>query len=65
MNFSELNKLKKDEVEKLIKDKGKKMEKLKIEKRELEDFLKLKFSDNHQSETYAEVSAGVGAWGKE
>ena len=43
MNFSELNKLKKDEVEKLIKDKGKKMEKLKIEKRELEDFLKLKF----------------------
>ncbi|MDY6063142.1 MAG: hypothetical protein SPI53_05080 [Erysipelotrichaceae bacterium] len=65
MNFSELNKLKKDDVEKLIKDESKKMEKLKIEKQELEDFLKLKFSDNHQSETDAEVSAGIGAWGKE
>lgn len=53
MNFSELNKLKKEEIENLIKDKNKKMEKLKIEKRELEDFLKLKFSNNSQSEADA------------
>lgn len=65
MNFTELNKLKKDEVEKLIKDKVKKMEKLKIEKRELEDFLKLKFSDNPQSEAGSYVSDSGGDWDKE
>lgn len=65
MNFSQLNRLKKDEIEKLIKDKGKKMEKLKIEKRELEDFLKLKFSNNTQSEASSYVSAGSGDWEKE
>lgn len=65
MNFTELNKLKKDEVEKLIKDKAKKIEKLKIEKRELEDFLKLKFSENHQSEATAYVSTNGGDWDKE
>ena len=65
MNFSELNKLKMDEVEKLIKDKAKKMEKLKIEKRELEDFLKLKFSNNLQSESETSSGDDIGAWGKE
>ena len=65
MNFSQLNRLKKDEIGKLIKDKGKKMEKLKIEKRELEDFLKLKFSNNTQSEASSYVSADSGDWEKE
>lgn len=63
MNFSELNKLRKEDIDKLIIDKGKKLEKLRVEKRELEDFLKLKFPKG--SESLVEENKGIGDWAKE